>query len=164
VVSTSTKDDVYRATAIVRARNGRLWHYDPTGGETLPGCIPLRWSPIEPSRDWAMAIMLGKAMSDIATAAGGKASGDSEYFRAKAAVLASCLLHAAGLDGKPMSWLMRCVAGNQSCLEEAHEILDGSLNPDSRIAADDLRGSSITSPAAGTRSCRPRPMPSPPTG
>ena len=141
VVSTSTKDDVYRATAIVRARNGRLWHFNPAGGETLPGCIPLRWSPIAPSKDWAMAITLGKAMADTATSDGGGrgSSGDAVYFRTKAAVLTSCLLHAAALEDKPMSWLMRAVAGNRPVLEEAHEILDGSFDPNSRIAADDLR-------------------------
>jgi type IV secretion system protein VirD4 len=117
VVSTSTKDDVYRATAIVRARNGRLWHYDPLGGQTLPGCIPLRWSPIPPSRDWATAIMLGKAMADIGDA-GTSASGEAVYFRTKAGVLASALLHAAALEDKPMSWLMRAVSGNSACDED----------------------------------------------
>ena len=140
MVSTSTKDDVYRATAIVRARNGRLWHYNPLGGETLPGCIPLRWSPIPPSRDWATAIMLGKAMADISDAGASSSSDAGVYFRAKAAVLSSVLLHAAALDEKPMSWLMRALSGNSRVLEEAWSILDGSLDPDSQIAADDLRG------------------------
>ena len=34
------------------------------------------------------------------------------YFRTKAGVLASALLHAAALEDKPMSWLMRAVSGN----------------------------------------------------
>ena len=38
VVSTSTKADVLRATGLVRARLGRVWHYSPDGGETPPGC------------------------------------------------------------------------------------------------------------------------------
>jgi len=41
VVSTSTKADVLRATGLVRARLGRVWHYGPDGSETPPGCVEL---------------------------------------------------------------------------------------------------------------------------
>ena len=40
VVSTSAKDDVYRATAIVRARSGRFWYYDPLGGQDAAWLLP----------------------------------------------------------------------------------------------------------------------------
>ena len=139
VVSTSTKDDVFRATAIVRARMGRLWHYNPDGGETLPGCIPLRWSPIPASKDWSTAISLGKAMADVAELGSGSA-GDSEYFRTKAGVLTAALLHAAALEDKSMLWMLKAVAGDRRTLDEAYEILDGSFAPEDQIAASDLRG------------------------
>ena len=38
--------------------------------------------------------------------------GEALFFRTKAGVLASALLHAAALEDKPMSWLMRAVSGN----------------------------------------------------
>jgi type IV secretion system protein VirD4 len=139
VVSTSTKDDVFRATAIVRARMGRLWHYNPDGGETLPGCIPLRWSPIPPSKDWSMAISLGRSMADVAEI--GSSGGDTEYFRTKAGVLIAALLHAAAIKDKPMLWMLKAVAGDRRTLDEAFDILDeNDFAPEAKIAAGDLQG------------------------
>jgi hypothetical protein len=43
------KDDVLRATGLVRARLGRVWQYSPDGAEIQPGCVEHRWSPIPPS-------------------------------------------------------------------------------------------------------------------
>jgi len=137
VVSTSTREDVYDATAIVRTRMGRLWHFNADGGELLPGCIPLRWSPIIPSKDWAAAISLGKAMADISDSGNGEYSA---YFRTKAGVVIAALLHAAALGEKPMLWLLRAVNGERRILEEAEEILDSSFEPDTQIALSDLRG------------------------
>ena len=59
VISTSTKADVLRATGLVRARLGRVWHYGPDGAETPPGALELRWSPIPASAKWSSAIALG---------------------------------------------------------------------------------------------------------
>lgn len=139
VVSTSTKADVLRATGLVRARLGRVWHYAPDGSETPPGCAELRWSPIPPSARWSAAIAIGKAMADIAETGSGN-SENSSYFRVKAGVVIAALLHAAALDDKPMLWLLRAVNGEGRVLAEAAEILDGSLSPDSQIAASDLNG------------------------
>jgi type IV secretion system protein VirD4 len=137
VVSTSTKADVLRATGLVRARLGRVWHYSPDGGETPPGCVELRWSPIPPSARWASAIALGKAMADISEQGNGE---NTAYFRTKAGILIAALLHAAALGGKPMIWLMRAVNGEQRMLQEAEDILDASFEPDTQIALSDLRG------------------------
>ena len=137
VVSTSTKADVLRATGLVRARLGRVWHYGPDGGETPPGCAELRWSPIPPSVRWSAAIALGKAMADISEQ--GNAEG-SAYFRTKAGILIAALLHAAALSAKPMLWLMRAVNGEQDVLAEAEEILAAGTGADTQIALSDLRG------------------------
>ena len=140
LVSTSTKADVLRATGLVRARLGRVWHYSPDGGETPPGCAELRWSPIPPSARWSAAIAIGKAMADIAESGSGGGGENSSYFRVKSSVVIAALLHAAALDDKPMMWLLRAVNGERKVLAEATEILDGSLSPDSQIAASDLTG------------------------
>lgn len=56
VVATSTKDDVFAATAMVRALQGRLWHFAPDGTEATPeGCKQLRWSPVTAAGDWDTA-------------------------------------------------------------------------------------------------------------
>lgn len=99
VVSTSTKADVLRATGLVRARLGRVWHYSPDGAETPPGCVELRWSPIPPSARWSTAIALGKAMADISEQGSAE---NSAYFRTKAGVLIAALLHGAALGDKPL--------------------------------------------------------------
>jgi hypothetical protein len=137
LVSTSTKADVLRATGLVRARLGRVWHYSPDGGKTPPGCVELRWSPIPPSTEWSSAIALGKAMADISEQGSGE---NSAYFRTKGGVLIAALLHAAALGNKPMLWLLRAVNGERRILEEAEEILDGSFEADTQIALSDLRG------------------------
>jgi type IV secretion system protein VirD4 len=137
VVSTSTKADVLRATGLVRARLGRVWHYGPDGSETPPGCVELRWSPIPPSAKWSAAIALGKAMADISEQGNAE---NSAYFRTKAGVVIAALLHAAALGDKPMLWLMRAVNGERRVLEEAEEILDASFEADTQIALSDLRG------------------------
>ena len=110
----------------------------PMVGETLPGCIPLRWSPIRPSKDWSMAVMLGKSMADVAEMGG--SSGDGEYFRAKAGVLIAALLHAAALGDKPMMWMLKAVSNDRRTLDEASEILADSIVPEDQIAATDLQG------------------------
>src|SRR5512135_816003 len=52
-VCTSTKLDIFDATALVRATHGRVWVYDPGGTEALPpGARALRWSPIVSSGTW----------------------------------------------------------------------------------------------------------------
>ena len=57
VVATSTKPDVVRATALVRARRGRVWCYAPDGQTPIPpGLHELRWSPLRVAEDWSIAI------------------------------------------------------------------------------------------------------------
>ena len=137
VVSTSTKADVLRATGLVRARLGRVWHYGPDGAETPPGCVELRWSPIPASAKWSSAITLGKAMADISEQGNAE---NSAYFRTKAGVMIAAILHAAALGDKPMMWLLKAVNGERRILEEAEEILDSSFEDDTEIALSDLRG------------------------
>jgi type IV secretion system protein VirD4 len=140
VVSTSIKEDVYDATAIARTRMGRLWHFNPDGGELLPGCTPLRWSPIPASRDWSAAIALASSMTDVVESGG--EDKNSSFFRIKAAVLIVPPLHAAALEDKPMTWMLRAVANHRKTIEEVQEILDANakLTAEAAIAAGELEG------------------------
>ena len=70
VVTASTKDDVLRATGLVRARLGRVWHYGPDGSPVPPGCRELRWSPITASKSWGAAVGLGESMANVAEVGG----------------------------------------------------------------------------------------------
>ena len=140
VVSTSTKADVLRATALVRSRLGRVWHYSPDGSETPPGASELRWSPIPPSGRWATAIALGKAMADVADSGTGGGGEYASYFRTKAGVVIAALLHAAALGDKDMLWLLRAVNGDRVALNQAAETLDDALGSDAQIASSDLHG------------------------
>lgn len=121
VVCTSTKSDLYRATALARSRKGRLWHFAPDGSPPLPGTIPLQWSPIGPSSEWGTALMLGQSMANVAEVAEG--TENAPFFRLKAGQLAACLLHAAGLAKKPMEWVLDAVAEDESRLREAETIM-----------------------------------------
>jgi type IV secretion system protein VirD4 len=52
-VVTSAKPDVARATARARARDGRVWMFDPTGTSRPPaGLEQLRWSPMTSALTW----------------------------------------------------------------------------------------------------------------
>ena len=138
VVSTSTKADVLRATGLVRARLGRVWHYSPDGAEAPPGCVELRWSPIGPSVKWSTERSpWARPWPTFSEIGNGESSA---YFRTKAGVMIAALLHAAAIGDKPMLWLMRAVNGERRILAEAEEILDSSFEADTQIALSDLRG------------------------
>lgn len=138
VVVTSTKDDVYRATAIARTRVGRLWQFAPGGlrpEEVLPGAIQLRWSPIGPSKDWGQAQILAKAIADTSEVAAGNGE-NASFFRKTAGSVIACVLHAAALGDKSMEFVLEAVSQG-GALNECESILreaGGYAN----IAADDL--------------------------
>lgn len=110
VVSTSTKPDVMEATLTLRRRRGPVWLFDPTGQEDLPeGATQLRWSPVKAARSWDGALLMARAMVAAAPATrGGK---DESHWTERATALIAPLLHAAALEGRPMSdvvrWVMR---------------------------------------------------------
>lgn len=114
----STKGDLYRATAITRARMGRIWHYAPDGGPTLPGATQLRWSPITESANWDTARIIGRAMTYDA----GEGTTEANYFRNSAGGLASAMLHSAALGNKSMTWLLAGLGGSSRTLRQAAEI------------------------------------------
>jgi len=138
-VVVSTRKDVFRSTALVRSRLGRVWHYSPDGSPTPPGALELRWSPITGSRDWSTAVEMAEAMTLTTRVAEGTT--DASYWRQKSSGVLAPLLHAAALGGKDMRWVVRAVRGqHRAALEQAQTILSDALGDDAELADDDLRG------------------------
>jgi type IV secretion system protein VirD4 len=142
VVSTSTKDDVLRATGLARARLGVIWHYGPDGSAAPPGAKPLRWSPIPPSRDWAVAQGLAKAIADSSRKSNerGGAGDSGAFFANRSAYFIAALFHAAAIAERGMQWVLKATAGNEKVVTEAIDILNDELSPDASMAADTLQG------------------------
>ncbi len=108
VVVTSTKPDVARATAGARARDGRVWMFDPTGASRAPaGLEALRWSPVTSARTWDGAVVIARAM----TVTVGVGTTDRSHWASRAQALLAALLHAAAVHGREMEtvvgWVMR---------------------------------------------------------
>ena len=98
-IVTSTKPDVARATARARARDGRVWMFDPTGASRPPaGLEQLRWSPVTSALTWDGAVVIARAM----TVSVGVGTADRSHWSNRAQALLAPLLHAAAVHGKEM--------------------------------------------------------------
>ncbi|GAA5036951.1 hypothetical protein GCM10023258_39960 [Terrabacter aeriphilus] len=114
VVSTSTRKDVLRAAAASRSRKGRIWHMNLDTGVAEPGTMQLRYSPI--TTDFTKANNVAEAMCYAAevnaTERGGSAN--SGYFAEQVTRLVGPTLLAAGLEAKPMEWVVSIVLAQDS--------------------------------------------------
>lgn len=143
-VSSSIKSDVMNQTAAVRARHGRVWHFDPDGDEiTPPGVEVARWSPLASVRTWDDALRIGKTMGDSLNTQGEEGGGS--HFVARATDWVQCLLYAATLNGANIgtvaAWAATAAEESTasttlSILEAAHEAGDEGAG----IAFTKLRG------------------------
>ncbi|MDQ6945053.1 MAG: type IV secretory system conjugative DNA transfer family protein [Actinomycetota bacterium] len=134
VVSTATKPEVLAATASVRRRLGTVWLFDPTGTEELPaGVQALRWSPVRAARRWDGALVMARAMVAASPATTG--NHNDTHWSERAAALVAPLLHAASLDARPVTDVVRWVLRND--LDEPGAILE---DHDAEIATDVLVG------------------------
>ncbi|KXF55389.1 hypothetical protein AXA44_37920 [Rhodococcus sp. SC4] len=102
-VSSTIKLDLLQATAYARAAVGRVFHFDPGGGEqTPPGVIQARWSPLVSIRTWDDARMIATRIA--APFMEGKSSGGSDdHFMERGRDWIEVLLYAAVLGGHPIS-------------------------------------------------------------
>jgi type IV secretion system protein VirD4 len=150
---TSTKPDVMRATAPVRAGLGQVWLFDPAAqeGEPPAGVRRLRWSPLAAAGSWDAALLMARAMSSAASAGAG--TGNESHWRERSAALLAPLLLAANLGGNSVTMLLRWVLRGE--LEVPGEVL---TDHDQAVAGDVLAGiartdarerSSILSATAG---------------
>lgn len=122
-VSSSIKADVIHATAAVRARVGRVWHFDPGGDEITPaGVQASRWSPLVSIRTWEDALQVGKTMAEPAL----QAKGADGHFIGRATDWIQVLLYAAHLDdariGQVADWAL--AADTEHAQAEVATLLD----------------------------------------
>ncbi len=102
VVAATTKPDVLRATAQLRAQYGQLWVYSPDGaelGHLPPGVRELRWSPLVGAGDWDTAISTASAMTraiDSSDVRGGS------HWTERAGEMLAPFLHWAALTTRSM--------------------------------------------------------------
>jgi type IV secretory pathway TraG/TraD family ATPase VirD4 len=149
-VVTSTKPDVARAAARARARDGRVWMFDPTGTSSPPaGLEQLRWSPVTSALTWDGAVVIARAM----TVTVGTGTTDRSHWANRAQALLAPLLHAAAVHGREMEtvvdWVMRHEFDEPGILLEdqrASRLAFGSLL--GLLNTEDRERSSVFSAAA----------------
>ena len=101
-VASSIKGDVMEATARIRTRLGRVWHFDPGGQEpTIPGVQVARWSPLVSIHSWEDARRMGNRMAEPMRKAGGE--GNGAHFIDRARDWLEVLMYAAVLGGHPIA-------------------------------------------------------------
>ncbi len=106
-VCTSTKAEVVRLTAALRATGGRpVFVFDPENIADWP--TQLRWSPIEGCQDPSVAIERAPAFVSGAPLADG--ARNERFFQETGDTVLRCLLHAAALGRKTMRDLARWAA------------------------------------------------------
>ena len=108
-IVTSTKPDVARATARARARDGRVWMFDPTGASSPPaGLEQLRWSPVTSALTWDGAVVIARAMTAERR---GRARPTARTGPTARRRCSRRCLHAAAVHGREMEtvvdWVMR---------------------------------------------------------
>ncbi|HTW99209.1 MAG TPA: type IV secretory system conjugative DNA transfer family protein, partial [Acidimicrobiales bacterium] len=155
VLSTSTKPDVLNATAPARRRAGRCLLFDPGGSVEPPRGVELAgWTPLDSSRSFDGALLLARAMTGAARP--GADQGESAHWTERAGILVACLLHAAALEGEPITTVLSAVnrhdPGRALAVLDEHGA-DGPFDNLSGIVATDAREQSgIWSTASGVLS------------
>jgi type IV secretory pathway TraG/TraD family ATPase VirD4 len=109
VVTTSTKDDVLRATSPQRARSGHVAMFDPSGTVECPDSVQrVGWSPIDAASTWDGAVLTASSMVD-ASRLRARGAGAPDHWSERAGALLAPLLHAAALEGSGIGALARWV-------------------------------------------------------
>jgi type IV secretory pathway TraG/TraD family ATPase VirD4 len=138
VVATSTKPDVLEATWRARSTVGRCWLFDPAGVvKAPPGVTPVRWSPVQGSRDWESALLTARAIAGAARPGG--RFGESAHWTERAEAMIAPLLHAAAVSDADMGQVMRWV--NRHDLDSGLAALSLA---GARVAVDVLSGLAAT--------------------
>jgi type IV secretory pathway TraG/TraD family ATPase VirD4 len=154
VVTTSTKDDVVRATSSRRGEVGHVLLFDPSGTVEAPrGVTRVGWSPIHGASSWDAAVLMADSLAD---AARHRPRGSAvDHWTERASALLAPLLHAAAVAGSGVDTLAGWID-----LREGREALSGlvarhgerhasSASLGGILATDDRELSGIWSTAAG---------------
>jgi len=137
-VSTSTKPDVLRATARARGEVGELWLFDPAGtADPGLGARQLCWSPVAAGRTWDGALLMARAMAACSSV--GKGTMNESHWTERSAALLAPLLHAACLEGRAVTDVLRWVLRQD--LDSAAVILE---DHGAEVAGDVLVGIAST--------------------
>jgi type IV secretion system protein VirD4 len=141
VVSTSTKPDVLRATAVARSRDGWALLYDPSGEVECPkGVERVGWSPLQGAANWDTAVATADAMVRSSRHGGPRAG--EHHWTERAGALLSVLLHAAAAGELGVRSLLHWIDRHDGA--EALGILSGSGAEG--VATDLLTGIVATDP------------------
>ncbi len=133
VISTSTKDDVLRATIAWRSARGTCWLLDPFNEVRAPdGVRRLRWSPVSHCGDWTVAQLV---CADLVNAAGVGDGSPDPHWRAQALAMIETLMHAAAVGGLGIDAVARWI--NRRDLRTAGEVLAEHGDP---LARDVMAG------------------------
>jgi len=130
VVVTSTRPDVLKAAARLRAQVGPVFVFDPDNLASDGGVEPLRWSPTAGAADVAVALRRARAM----VGSGGKTGPDADFWLGSAADVLTGLLLAAGVAGRTPADVARWAA-SPAALGAAAAALEGEPEFE-RFAAD----------------------------
>jgi len=130
VVVTSTRPDVLRAAAKLRAQVGPVFVFDPDGLATDGDAEPLCWSPTAGAADVAVALRRARAM----VGSSGKTGPDGDFWTGTAADVLTGLLLAAGVAGRTPADVARWAA-SPAALGAAAAALEGEPEFE-RFAAD----------------------------
>lgn len=125
VLATSTKVDLYEASAIRRQEKGPVWVLDP---EAMTEGAPLiRWSPTRGCEDTHTAERRAKAL--IAGASSQNSDTRNAFFEVSATAVLRVLLHAAALGDNDISDVLRWCRGEYTqALSILREHADPMLN------------------------------------
>jgi type IV secretion system protein VirD4 len=147
-ISTSTKPDVFRATAgrrleLARRHGGDVHVYAPTEADRVEGLRPIRWSPLAGCRSPRVAAMRVAALVNVAQVGGGVENAD--HWRAGAArILRAYFLAAAHHPARPGDFAVvtEWLSGQEA--REPLTILDALRTAGGHQWAAELRGVFVT--------------------
>jgi len=146
VVVTSTRPDVLKAAARLRAQVGPVFVFDPDGLASGSGVEPLPWSPVSGADDVAVALRRARAM----VGAGGKTGPDGDFWTGAGSDLLTRLLVAAACGDRTAEDLAQW-ASSPTALTGAAKTLSAAsrARPELSRFASDLT-STATSAAQAT--------------
>jgi len=96
VIVTSTRPDVLKAAARLRAQVGPVFVFDPDGLASGSGVEPLPWSPVAGAGDVSVALRRARAM----VGAGGKTGPDADFWTGAGGDLLARMFVAAAVGGR----------------------------------------------------------------
>jgi len=146
VIVTSTRPDVLKAAAKLRAQVGPVFVFDPDGLASGSGVKPLPWSPVVGAEDVAVALRRARAM----VGSSGKTGPDGDFWTGAGADLLTRLLLAAAVGGRNAEDLASW-ASSPGALTSAAKILSAAARESPSLArfASDL-SATATSAAQAT--------------